>query len=115
MFRLQGGSVDIHRHQPRLPAEGVWNRRALHRDQLGAQKIQSDIVQLLFRQSLAAEPDLKNRHAGGRILNDQRRRGADWKLSDDRLRDRGNLRQRGLNVGRRAEENLDHRDTIQRL
>ena len=113
--RLQLWQIQVHLNLPNLPAIGIRRRRSRHRCQVGAQKILTQVEQLLLRQSLAAQSQLNNRRRRRAIRDDQRWRGP-WRQTPDRgLRDRGDLCDGALYVRPRPEENLDHAQPVHRL
>ena len=73
-FGLERGQVEIHLHLALLAAIGIGNAGALYRDQLGADEVEAEVVQLLFGEALPGEAELKDGHAGGGVLDDERRR-----------------------------------------
>src|SRR5215813_15085566 len=50
----------------------VRKRSARHCHQLGAYKIKAEVVQLLLGESLSGEGELKKRHTGSAIVENQR-------------------------------------------
>ena len=72
-----------------LPPVGEGNRHALLRDQLCADGVDAQVVELLFGQGIAAYAHLQNGHVGRAVLQNQRRRGS-----------RGEATQQGLADGR---------------
>ena len=73
-IRLQLLRIDVDLHLALLAA--VWKRQrgALHGRELRAHEVLPEVVQLLLGQAVAGESQLQYRHAGGTVLNDQRRR-----------------------------------------
>ena len=112
---LQRSRIQVHGHQPRFAAIRVGDSRALHRDQLSSNEVESQIVQLLFGNGLATDSNLQNRHARSGILNDERRRRPWRQKAQKGLRDRRHLRDGGLNIGGGAEVNLHYGHTGKRL
>ena len=73
---LHRGQIEIHLDLALLSAVGIGDGCAFYSGQARAQKIGSDIAELLFGEALAGEAELQDRYAGGVVLNDERRRGA---------------------------------------
>ena len=105
--RLQGAGIEVDLDLALLAAERPRDRRARHGHQRGAELIDREIGKTLFRHPLARQRQLQDRHGGGGVVQDQRRRGAGRHLLEQRLRDRGDLRIRGADVDIGLEENLD--------
>ena len=80
-----------------------------------AQKILAEVEELLLGQSLAAQPELNDGSGGSAVGDDQRRRGARRQAAHGGLRDGRDLRDRRLDVGAGAEEDLDDSQTVYRL
>ena len=51
----------------------IWNRSARNSDQLCAQKVQRNVVQLRFGHTIPGEAELQNRNGGRVVIDDQRR------------------------------------------
>ena len=90
-------------------------RSALHGGELGADEILPQVVEFLLAQRGTAQAQLQNRHAGGVVFQNVRRKDSRRQHAQDGLNDRGDLRDRQLDVDIRMEENLDHRDAVVRL
>ena len=112
---LQFLGIDVDLHLALLAAVRKRQRGALHCRELGAHEVLPEVVQLLLGQAVAGESKLQHRHAGGTVLNDQRRIRSLRILAKRRLRDRGDLRDCLRDVDGWAEEYLDHGDAVQRL
>src|ERR1035437_263558 len=109
---LKSRQVEVYLNLAYFAAVGVRRRRTGHRCQLRAQKVLTEIEKLLLRQCLAAQAKLDNRGRGGRVADDQRRRGSGRQAAEDGLYHRRGLRQRGLDIRRGLEKNLDDPDTV---
>ena len=105
--RLQRRGVEVVHHLRRLAAERVGDARPLDRDQAGAHEVETEIRQILFRQPLARERKLDDRHGRGAVIHDQWRCRAGWQLFDQGLRDGGDLGVGGGDVHRRMKKDLD--------
>ena len=81
---------------------GSGDRGQLRTDEAGCLIEQDRLGELLARQR-----ELQDRHTGGVEVQDRRRRDAGRHLFQHRLRHRGNLRQRRVDVYGRLKENLD--------
>ena len=64
-------------------------------------------------QALARQRELDDRHRGGVVVEDQRRRRAGRHLLEQRLRDRGDLGVGGADVGTGLEEYLDDAEAVE--
>ncbi len=98
-----------------LAAERIGNGGARHRHELRPDLVLREIEQLLFGQARPRQRKLHDRHRRGVVVEDQRRRHARRQLLEDRLRDRGDLRGRRLDVGIGLEVYLHHADAVERL
>jgi hypothetical protein len=78
-------------------------------------KIHAVVEELLLGKFLSRQGQLKNGHRGGVVGNDQRGRRARRQLPQLGLTNRGDLRDRLLDIGVRLEEHLHHRNPVQRL
>ena len=83
--RLQGIRIEIDLHLPRLASKRKGNRRPRHRDQRYAHDIEAEIGERLLGQALAGKRKLNDRHGGGVVVEDQRRRRAGRQLSQQGL------------------------------
>ena len=81
----------------------------------GPQLVDGRVEQRVLGPRRARQRQLDHRNAGGRILDDQRRRDARRQLAHLRLHRGHHLRDGGLDVGGRLEEDLDDRHAGQRL
>ena len=99
--------VEVHHDLTRLAAVRQRQRDALDRCDLLADAVDAVVVELGLRDPLAAERELDDRHAGGVVLDDERRHGARRHPAKDRLRYGGHLRQRRLHVHVGLEVDLD--------
>ena len=73
---LQLVEIEVDHHLALLAAVGVRDGRSGNGDELGAQKVDGDVVQLGLAQALAGEAELQNGNGGGVVVEDQRRQGA---------------------------------------
>ena len=78
-------------------------------------KFCAEIEELGLRERVARQGELDDRHARGVVDENDRRGDARGKLFQDGLRDRRDLRLRGVDVDVRLEEDLDDADAGQRL
>ena len=88
---LQGGEIDVHLDLALLAAVGIGRLRAFDGGQLGADGVRAQVDELLLVQALAGEAELQHGHAGGVVLNDERRRGARRQTAQLHLADGGDL------------------------
>jgi len=65
--------IQIDHHLTLLPTVWQWNHRARNRDHLRPDKIQRQVIQLLFRETLTRESKLKNRYARSAEIDNLRR------------------------------------------
>src|ERR1700722_1692181 len=93
----------------------IRNSRSGNADQTGPDEIQSDITQLLLGKALPGQSKLKNWNARRVILNYEWRRGARRQLTQQRLRNGGNLGDCIADLNSRMKENLYDADAVQRL
>ncbi len=102
--------IEVDHDLARLAA--VWQRQrdALDRGDLLANAIDAVVVELRLRNRLAAERELDDRHARRVVLKDERRHRARRHSSQNCLRHRRDLRQRGFDVHVRLEVDLDDAD-----
>ena len=80
-----------------------------------ANKVVSEVEDLLLAHGVAGQANLQYRNGGSGIDDDQRRRCAWGQESQECLRDRGGLCQSGLYIGAWLEEYFDDRDAAERL
>src|SRR6266436_2104071 len=85
-------------------------RKSWYRKKLQANEIQAVVKQLLLRERLAKDVELRDRNVGGVVGNDIRGGGSGRRLAQDCLRDRIDLRDRGADIRARLEVNLEHAD-----
>src|SRR5208283_265491 len=95
-----------------LPAVGKRNYSARNGDQLGAQEIETEIVELCLGKSLAGKPELKDRNTRGAVVDHERRQGAGRKAAQRGLRECSDLGVRGVQACLRLKEDLDDRLAI---
>ena len=68
--------VEVDHDLPRLAAAGQRHLRALHGGELRADEVQAVVVELLLAERRRLERQLQDRDVGGRVADDERRRGA---------------------------------------
>src|SRR6185437_14433713 len=112
---LQLLCVDVHLHIALLAAIRVGQRGAFHGCKLGADEVGAEVVELLLAETLAGEGQLQNRHAGGAVLDDERRAGALRILTDRGLADGSDLRHGLRDVDSGLEVNLGDGDAVEGL
>src|SRR6202007_1286748 len=98
--------VQIHFPISLLAAIWIRDRSAGDCYQLRTNKVQSVIVELLLRKSLASKTKAQHWDIRRIVTYDQWRRDSHWKLQEDGLGDGGDLGNSGGNVGGRLEKNL---------
>src|SRR6202167_6834236 len=86
-LRLEQVLVQVDHHLTLFSSIRPGNDGAWDRHQLRSYEVLAHIVQLLLRESLTTEPKLQNRHARSAEINDQRRQGSRWQLTQKCLRD----------------------------
>ena len=111
-FRLQQAGVHIDHHLPLLAAVRIRHDGSGNRDQLRTQKVETQIVELVFRKSLTGEAQLQNGNAGCAEVDDLRRLGSGRKLPQEKLRSRGHLGVRGVQTGIRLQEQFDDNHAV---
>jgi hypothetical protein len=99
--------VPIDHNLALLPAIGKRNRRTRHCYQLGAHKIQGDIVQLLLGKALTREAKLENRHTRGAEVENQRGLCAGRQLPQRGLGDSRHLGVGPIQARIRLQKDLD--------
>ena len=114
-MRLHGLLIEIDLRLQDLAAVRGWHRRAGDGGELRPDEVLSKIEQLHLRQLLAEERKLQDRHAGGIVAEDIRRRDAGRQEFQNGLRGRRHLCQSGGDIYILLEEDLDHAITVQRL
>ena len=77
--------VEIRHHLTRLASVRKRNRSARNGDQLRTQKVQCDVVQLRFGQTIPGETELQNGDGGSVVVDDQGRERSGRQLSENRL------------------------------
>ncbi len=80
-----------------------------HADQLHAQKVGGDVVQLLLGEALAGECQLQDGYRGGVVIDNQRRLRAGGQLAHRRLRRGRDLSVGSSEIRSRLEEDADQR------
>jgi hypothetical protein len=83
--------------------------------QLRPNKVLGDIEQLHLGKRIAGQGQLDDRNAGGVVDQDDRWRGPRGKLFQNGLRNRCDLRLRGIDVDSRLEEDFDNAHSRKRL
>ena len=106
--------IEVDRDHADLAAVRERDRDARDRDELRAQLVHRGVEHRLLGQRRARQRELDDRDARRRVLDDERRRDARRQLPHLRLHDRDDLRERGLDVRGRLEEDLDDRDAGER-
>ena len=83
--RLQRFGIEVDLDLALLAAERIWDRRARHRDQRRAELVDADVGEVLFGQAFTRQRDLNDRHRGGAVVEDQRRRRTGRQLLEQGL------------------------------
>ena len=83
-LRLEQALVQIDHHLALLAAVRVRDGRARHRDELGPQEVEADVVELGLGE--AGQGELENRHRRRAVVDDQGRLDAGRELAQDGLR-----------------------------
>ena len=109
---LQRLRIEIDLDLALLAAERIGDRGARHRHQRRAQLVDADIGEVLFGEAFARQRDLDDRHGGGAVVEDQRRRRPGRHLPDHGLRNRGDLGVGDADIDIRLEEDLDDADAV---
>ena len=107
--------IQIDLNLARRAAIGERKLRPRDGGELGADEVLGEVEQLDLGERVARQRELDDRNARGVIDQDDRRRRALRKLLEDRLRYRGHLRLRSIDVHVRLEVDLDDADAGQRL
>ena len=71
---VQRRCIEIDLDLPRLAAIGIRQSRPRHCDEAGADHIETEVGEVLLRQTLAAERQLQNRNGRCVIIHDHQRR-----------------------------------------
>ena len=104
--------IEIHHDLAGFAAVRQGDGGALHRCQLRADEVGTQIVKRLFTQRLAGKCELQNGHAGGVVFYDGRRENAGRQNAQNRLRNCGYLRNSKLYFRGGLEKGPDYRDAI---
>ena len=72
-FACSCGRIQIDHDLPLLAAIRIRNHSARNGDQLGAEEVQRDVVQILLLQALAGQGELQNRNARRAVAQNDRR------------------------------------------
>src|SRR5581483_6720299 len=91
MVGIERIRVEVHHDLPRLPPERQRERGALDRGELGADEIQTVIVELLLSERVAVEAQLEDGHARGVVFDHVGREDSGRKNSKNGLHDGGDL------------------------
>ena len=86
IFFLKLSKIEINRDEPLIRNRDPW-----YGNQSDTQLVERNVGCLLFGNAVAADTILKNGDVGCAVLNDKRRRRSGWQLSQDRLRNGGDL------------------------
>ncbi len=114
-FGLQFQRVDIDHDLPIFPARRRRQRDAVNRRELLAHPIEAVVVELGPVERVGAQGDLKNRHAGGVVADDDRRLDAGRHQGADGVRGRNDLGDRQIDVDVGLKVNLLDRDAVESL
>ncbi len=112
---LKRGQVDIHLYLALLAAIRVGNAGSGDRNQLSANEVEAEVIELLFCEALPGETELDDGHARCGVLDDQRRRCSLRQLPELSLRNRGDLGDGVADVDLGLKENLDDSDAVHRV
>ncbi|MEH2584734.1 hypothetical protein V1281_006629 [Nitrobacteraceae bacterium AZCC 2161] len=104
---LQRARIEVDLDLPLLAPERIGNRCTGHGDQRRAQLVDADIGKILFGEAIPRQRNVDNRHRGGAVVQDQRRRRARRQLLQQGLRDRGDLGVGGADIDIGLKEDLD--------
>ena len=107
--------VEIHLHLALLAAIGIRHSRAADGDELRPDEVETVVVELLFAETLAGDAELQNGNARGAVVDDEWWRRACGKLPQLRLRNGRHLGDGHRYIHLRLEEQLHHRDAIERV
>src|SRR6202167_4626255 len=80
-LRLEQVLVQVDHHLTLFSSIRPGNDGTGNCHQLRSYEVLAHIIQLLFRESLAAKAELQNRHARSAVINDQRWQGSRWQLT----------------------------------
>ena len=111
-LRLKQRRIQIDHHLGLFAAVGIRNRRAGYRDELGSQKIQAEVVELLLGEALPGKRKLDDRHGRSAEVEDQGGLRAGGQLAQSDLRYRRDLRVGGIETRVGLEKDFDDRLTI---
>ena len=112
VLRLEGGQVEVHRHDAGLAAVRPGHGRPLHDGEPNANLVGGQVEDVLLGELGAADAVLQDRNRGGAVADDQRGRRAGRHRADHRLGDGGHLRHAGIHGGALAEKDLDDADAV---
>jgi len=112
---LERQRIEVDLHLTLLAARGEGHGETGDGHQLRPDLVLAKVEQLLFRQALARQRELQDRHRRRAIVQDQRRGDARRHLAQHGLRDRRHLRGGGADVGAGLEIDLDDANALQRL
>jgi len=90
-FGLEEVGTEIDHDLALFSAVRKRNNGAGNSDELRAEEILAEVVELLLGEAFAGEAELQDRDAGGAVIDDQRRKRARWQLPKNGLRDGGDL------------------------
>ena len=111
----QSGRIDIDIDLPLLAAERPRRRQARNGEQLHPDEVQAVVVDLLLGQRLRRHRQLHHRHVRSIELDHRRRLHPGRRAAQDRVVDRGDLRDRAADVGAGLEIHLQDADARDRL
>ncbi len=111
-LRLQRTGIQVHLHLPLLSAVGIRHGCSRDSDELGANVVETVVIQLLLGKPLAGECQLQHRHTGCAVSQNQWRGGSGRQLPQLRLRNRCDLCNPTLYIGCWLQEDLYYGDAV---
>ena len=114
-FGLQSVQVQVHLNLALLAAVRKGRLLSLDSGQLGADIVLTQVVQLLFVEPLTREAQHQNGHAGGVVLNDERRQRTGRQTAQLHLADGRDLGYGAGDVDLRMKKYFDESDAVERL
>jgi hypothetical protein len=110
--RLHQVVIQIDHHLTLLPTVWKRNHRSRNRDHLRPDKIQRQVIQLLFGETLTGESKLKNRYARSAEIDNFRRLNTRWQRSKRKLRSANHLRVRSIHARMRLKKDFNDGCTV---
>src|SRR5208282_2823342 len=110
--RLHQVVIQIDHHLTLLPTVWKRNHRSRNRDHLRPDKIQRQIIQLLFGETLTGEFKLKNRYARSAEIDNLRRLNTRWQQPKRKLGSADHLRVRSIHARMRLKKDFNDGCTV---